>query len=46
MIDYVRDAAEIYRRSVAAIRREVDLEALPKDLRAVALRLVHASAMP
>ncbi len=46
MIDYIRDAAEIYRRSVAAIRREVDLDALPEDLRAVALRLVHASAMP
>ncbi|MGQ0676466.1 MAG: precorrin-8X methylmutase [Rhodospirillales bacterium] len=46
MIDYVRDAAEIYRRSVAAIRREVDLEALPPELRALALRLVHASAMP
>jgi precorrin-8X/cobalt-precorrin-8 methylmutase len=46
MIDYVRDPAEIYRRSVAAIRREVDLDALPEDLRPLALRLVHASAMP
>jgi precorrin-8X/cobalt-precorrin-8 methylmutase len=46
MIDYVRDPAEIYRRSVAAIRREVDLDALPEELRALALRLVHASAMP
>ena len=46
MIDYVRDAAEIYRRSVAAIRREVDLDALPPGLRALALRLVHATAMP
>jgi precorrin isomerase len=46
MIDYVRDAAEIYRRSVAAIRREVDLDALPAELRALALRLVHATAMP
>jgi precorrin-8X/cobalt-precorrin-8 methylmutase len=46
MIDYVRDPAEIYRRSVAAIRREVDLDALPEDLRALALRLVHAAAMP
>jgi precorrin isomerase len=46
MIDYVRDAAEIYRQSVAAIRREVDLESLPADLRPVALRLVHACGMP
>lgn len=46
MIDYIRDAAEIYRRSVAAIEREVDLDALPRELRGVALRLVHASAMP
>jgi len=46
MIDYVRDAAEIYRRSVAAIRREVDIDALPADLRPVALRLVHACGMP
>ena len=46
MIDYVRDAAEIYRRSVAAIRREVDLDAVPPELRALALRLVHATAMP
>ena len=44
--DYVRDPAEIYRRSVAAIRREVDLDAVPEDLRPVALRLVHASGMP
>jgi precorrin isomerase len=46
MIDYVRDAAEIYRQSVAAIRREVDLQVLPEDLRPVALRLVHACGMP
>lgn len=46
MIDYVRDAAEIYRQSVAAIRREVDIDALPVDLRPVALRLVHACGMP
>ena len=44
--DYVRDPAEIYRRSVAAIRREVDLDSLPADLRPIALRLVHASGMP
>ncbi|MCC6467761.1 MAG: precorrin-8X methylmutase [Alphaproteobacteria bacterium] len=46
MIDYVRDAAEIYRRSIAAIRREADLDSLPADLQPLALRLVHACGMP
>ncbi|MEX2615308.1 MAG: precorrin-8X methylmutase [Alphaproteobacteria bacterium] len=44
--DYIRDPVEIYRQSFAAIRREVDLSALPDDLASVALRLVHATAMP
>lgn len=44
--DYVRDPEEIYRRSFEAIRREVDVAALPDDMRPVALRLVHASGMP
>ena len=44
--DYLRDPAEIYRQSFAAIRREVDLAALTDDLAPVALRLVHATAMP
>ncbi len=44
--DYIRDPAEIYRQSFAAIRREIDLSAMPEDLAPVALRLVHASAMP
>jgi len=46
MIDYLRDPAEIYRRSFAAIRGECDLDRLPPDLAAVALRLVHACGMP
>ena len=46
MIDYLRDPAEIYRRSFAAIREECDLSRLPPDLGAVALRLVHACGMP
>ena len=43
---YLRDPAAIYRRSFAMIRREVDLTAVPRDLRAVALRLVHATGEP
>jgi len=43
---YLRDPAAIYRRSFALIRREVDLTALSRDLRPIALRLVHASGEP
>ena len=43
---YLRDPAAIYRRSFALIRREVDLTAIPRDLRPVALRLVHATGEP
>lgn len=46
MIDYLHDPAEIYRRSFAAIRAESDLSRLPADIAPIALRLVHASAMP
>jgi precorrin-8X/cobalt-precorrin-8 methylmutase len=42
---YLRDPAEIYRRSFAAIRAETDLSAIPPDLEAVALRMVHACGM-
>ena len=44
--DYLRDPAEIYRRSFAAIAAEADLSRLPADLHALALRLVHASGEP
>jgi precorrin-8X/cobalt-precorrin-8 methylmutase len=43
---YVRDPAEIYRRSFAAVRAEARLDHLPADLRDVAVRLVHACGMP
>jgi len=46
MIDYLRDPAEIYRRSFAAIREECALDRLPPDLAGVAMRLVHACGMP
>ena len=42
MHSYVRDGAEIYRRSFATIRAEADLSHLPADLVPVAVRMVHA----
>ncbi len=44
--DYLRDPAEIYRRSFELVRAQTDLSGLPEDLAAVALRLVHACGMP
>jgi precorrin-8X/cobalt-precorrin-8 methylmutase len=46
MDDYLNDPAEIMRRSFAAIRKETDFSRVPGDLRDLALRLVHACAMP
>jgi precorrin-8X/cobalt-precorrin-8 methylmutase len=43
---YLKDPAAIYRRSFALIRHEVDLAAVPRALRALAVRLVHASGEP
>ncbi|HEY5855001.1 MAG TPA: precorrin-8X methylmutase [Aldersonia sp.] len=42
MVDYVRDGAEIYRRSFAIIRAEADLSALPADVAQVVVRMIHA----
>jgi len=41
--DYVRDAAEIYRRSFATIRAEADLSSLAADAQVVAVRMIHAT---
>ena len=46
MTDYLRDPAEIYRRSFEIVRAEADLGALPDGIAGIALRLVHASGMP
>jgi sirohydrochlorin cobaltochelatase len=46
MADYICDPSEIYRQSLAAIRGETDLSRVPPDMVAVALRLVHACAIP
>jgi precorrin-8X/cobalt-precorrin-8 methylmutase len=43
--EYVRDGAEIYRRSFATIRAEADLSALPADVAPVAVRMIHACGM-
>lgn len=42
---YVRDGAEIYRRSFATIRAETDLSGLPADVARVAVRMIHACGM-
>ena len=41
MLDYIRDAAEIYRQSFAAIRAEADLTRFPSDIARVVVRLIH-----
>ena len=45
MIDYIRDGAEIYRRSFATIRAEADLAGLPDDVARVVVRMIHACGM-
>jgi precorrin-8X/cobalt-precorrin-8 methylmutase len=45
MTDYVRDGAEIYRRSFATIRAEADLDGLDPVLERVVVRMIHASGM-
>lgn len=41
MLDYLRDADEIYRRSFATIRAEADLTRFPADVEQVVVRLIH-----
>ena len=41
MLDYLRDAAEIYRQSFATIRAEADLTRFPADIESVVVRLIH-----
>lgn len=43
--DYIRDPAEIYRRSFETIRREADLSRFSNGLEDVAVRLIHACGM-
>jgi precorrin-8X/cobalt-precorrin-8 methylmutase len=41
VLDYLRDAAEIYRQSFATIRAEADLSRFPADVARVVVRLIH-----
>lgn len=43
--DYIRDGAEIYRRSFAIIRAEADLARFTPEEEKVAVRIIHASGM-
>jgi len=43
--DYVKDPAEIYRRSFATIEAEARLDRLPASLSTVARRMIHACGM-
>ena len=41
MLDYIRDAAEIYRQSFSTIRAEADLSRFDDDVARVVVRLIH-----
>jgi precorrin-8X/cobalt-precorrin-8 methylmutase len=41
VLEYIRDAAEIYRQSFATIRAETDLSRFPADVERVVVRLIH-----
>ena len=41
MLDYIRDAAEIYRQSFATIRAEAELDRFPDDVARAVVRLIH-----
>ena len=43
--DYVRDGAEIYRRSFATIRAEADLGRFPADVARLVVRMIHSCGM-
>jgi precorrin-8X/cobalt-precorrin-8 methylmutase len=44
-MSYLKDGAEIYRRSFATIRAEADLARLSPDVERVAVRMIHACGM-
>jgi precorrin-8X/cobalt-precorrin-8 methylmutase len=46
MTAYLRDPAEIYAASFAAIRAEADLSAVPPELESIVVRMIHACGMP
>ncbi len=46
MFDYIRDPAEIYQKSFAAVRAEADLSGFAPEDEEIAVRLIHACGMP
>lgn len=46
MTPYLRDPAQIYRRSFEIIRAEADYSAIPADGEEIATRVIHACGMP
>lgn len=46
MFDYIRDPAEIYKKSFATVRAESDFSGLSAEEADVAVRLIHACGMP
>lgn len=43
--DYIKDPAEIYRKSFATVEREAGLDSLPEEMRPIATRLIHSCGM-
>ena len=46
LVTYLKDPAEIYRASFAAIREAVDMDHVPAPLEPLVIRLVHACGRP
>ena len=44
-LNYIKDGAEIYRRSFAMIRAESALAGIPADIEPIVVRLIHTSGM-
>jgi precorrin-8X/cobalt-precorrin-8 methylmutase len=45
VLEYIRDAGEIYRQSFATIRAEADLSRFPEDVARVVVRLIHTCGL-
>jgi precorrin-8X/cobalt-precorrin-8 methylmutase len=45
LFDYIRDGAEIYKRSFAMIRAEADLDRFAPDVARVVVRMIHSCGM-
>lgn len=45
MFNYLRVPDEIYKKSFAIIKNEANMESLPANMQAVAIRLIHSSGM-